>query len=62
MKCPIDQTEMEKGFLSEGFWVSGDKPSLASFTRIGTGKQNIWIVAWKCPLCGKVELQAEEVK
>ncbi len=61
MKCPIDQTEMEKGTL----WAHGSswKPGALSkimFWGMGWFRKNYSIViAFKCPKCGKIELTTE---
>ncbi len=54
MKCPIDQTEMEKGdlanFKARSKWLA----------KVGLFFSNgPWIVAYRCPKCGKVELTTE---
>ena len=56
MKCPIDESEMVLGFIDGGCWLSGDKPALAGL--LGLGRKVVWVSAWKCPKCGKVELYA----
>ena len=57
MKCPIDQTEMEKGdlvgtvkdrWVPQGYNILNQKGGLKT------------IIAYKCPKCGKVELKVEE--
>ncbi len=61
MKCPIDQTEMEKGYLTEGVWIQGEQSVLTKPLPWAKSyaKQ---VTAWKCPKCGKVELKIEENK
>ena len=63
MKCPIDQTEMEKGILVSGFqWVKIDQPGLWKSKFFGLqyiGKQKEYVYSYRCPKCGKVELTTE---
>ena len=56
MKCPIDQTEMEKGNLTgHGTkWIKGHH-SFGWFPFQKTEN----VTAYKCPKCGKVELTTE---
>jgi len=66
MKCPIDQTEMEKVSI----WVGGSSSfgitALPLYIWIGdpkSGKEEERrkdLNAYKCPKCGKVELKVEE--
>ncbi len=61
MKCPLCQTEMEKGGLTgEGTkWVASDTlwgkllPTVLGGTRV---------FAYRCPKCGKIELISEPQK
>ena len=59
MKCPIDQTEMEKGalFAQGQFWLN----KLNVITKVwpGLGINGLRVNAWKCPKCGKIELYVE---
>jgi hypothetical protein len=61
MKCPNDQTEMEKGvIMARGagkveWFDENQKPSLTTMF----WKDGSKLVAYKCPNCGKVELQAQ---
>ncbi len=57
MKCPNDQTEMEKGTLFENGQIWNNKGPLKM--PFGIGKA-IWVTAYKCPKCGKVELKVDE--
>ena len=62
MKCPIDQTEMEQGYLRmdgtlfQRFitWVTGQ---VGSFR--GLNFKGVVAIAWKCPKCEKIELTSE---
>ena len=53
MKCPIDQTEMEKGILqaSGELWSKSENKASNMLSNNG-----IKVYAWHCPKCGKVEL------
>ncbi len=55
MKCPNCKSEMTRGALSnEGFWSTvtfGLKPM--------NEEKMATVFAYKCPTCGKIELQAE---
>ena len=60
MNCPVCKNEMEKGVLAvhgqrfiTGKWIHYDQ-LLPSFMKKGAE-----VSAFKCPDCGKVELQAE---
>ena len=56
MKCPIDQTEMEKGSiygLGKDVWRSDTKNTFGVFSKYEK------IFAYRCPKCGKIELIAE---
>ncbi len=57
MKCPNDQTEMEKGILAGGTkWLKG----AGTFERVmsfGLGK---FVTAWCCPKCGQIELYKDK--
>ena len=55
MLCPRCGTTMEKGFLRDRAWMSGDGPRTI-FLRDSQGAN---IVAWRCMGCGKVELEIE---
>ncbi len=63
MKCPIDQTEMEKGRLAAYgvAWTKGDTIKIPFLSNIMRSKVT-YVIAWKCPKCGKVELKIEENK
>lgn len=58
MKCPKCKVEMQEGTLNNGvIWVQGSREeSLKSTTSPSTGT---YVRAWRCPLCGKVELDTE---
>ena len=58
MKCPNDQTEMEKGFFSSAHWISGKKPILSKV--LALGRKTIYVTAWHCSKCGKIELYTEK--
>lgn len=66
MKCPIDQTEMEEGLImpdarGEGVAEVGDIFWYSGTSLLGLKKNNeTKLVAFKCPKCGKVELNAKE--
>ena len=60
MKCPNDQTEMEKGFFDSAHWFSGEKPTMMKIFNIA--RKARYVVAWKCSKCQKIELYAEEKK
>ncbi len=61
MKCPNDQSEMERGFLSShgSRWVEKINPIMVGLVQIGLGDL---VNAMKCPECGKVELYTETEK
>lgn len=56
MNCPIDKTEMEKGFLNRSGleWLKSSEGGINKFLQMG-----INLFAYKCPKCGKVELTTE---
>ncbi len=58
MKCPIDKTEMEKGFSTGMYWRKGQIWNKSIGKMINGGN---YVIAWKCPKCGKIELKLEEV-
>jgi hypothetical protein len=63
MKCPNDQTEMEKGclVLHGNGWRRYDTGIFSRiFLRGFTFGERVF--AWKCPKCGKIELYTEEKK
>lgn len=55
MKCPIDQTAMEVGFVGQmgQLWKKGKPFGSGVAAALGSGE---YIYAYKCPKCGKVEL------
>lgn len=61
MKCPIDQTEMEKVSI----WAGLSGQGLSVYIWLGdpkSGKEEERrkeLVAYKCPKCGKIELKVE---
>ncbi|MBI2595209.1 hypothetical protein HYW46_00550 [Candidatus Daviesbacteria bacterium] len=57
MKCPNDQSEMEKGKL-----VDRLIQEVANMSWMGEGDERTKIIALKCPKCGKVELYTETEK
>jgi len=62
MKCPQDDSEMIKGMIHDGLWYQGGWPRLSkAITKVITLKSriNVYIVAWRCPHCGKIELSSE---
>jgi hypothetical protein len=66
MKCPNDQNEMEKGFISRSVWIS-ESPFLGGgflemLTKIGvwpTKRKVNFVNAYRCPKCGKVDFYSE---
>ncbi len=63
MKCPVDQGEMEKGFISQGFWVSGETLAWKKSVRIGLwpAKRKLeYLIAWKCSKCKIVQFTTVE--
>ena len=63
MKCPNDQTEMEKGSLimNGTKWVSYNNGLLSKLFLSGIAPMPR-VFAWKCTKCGKIELYIGEVK
>lgn len=57
MKCPHDQTEMERGSLviNGGSWVS-EKNWLTNLLFVRGWRLGRAVFAWRCPKCGKIEL------
>lgn len=49
---------MEKGLILNGYWSNGEKPKLYFYGMIG--RSSAWVTAWKCPKCGKIELEIEK--
>lgn len=64
MKCTIDQTEMEKGWLANGRWVIGPMENLSVLIRPmpPLTVKSLPAAAWKCPKCNKIEIYVEEEK
>lgn len=61
MKCPIDQTEMEKGITSGSIWRKWDRRGFG-IKLMKVMNDGELVTAYKCPKCGKVELKVEENK
>lgn len=61
MKCPIDQTEMEKGLFVSHLWASGDEPvgGLNKFFLPFMGRKKVAAIAYRCNKCGKIELTSK---
>lgn len=62
MKCPNDQSEMEQGAISHAnTWLKNDGNIVRQFDRKLTNiiSKSPWVIAWKCPNCGKIELTSE---
>lgn len=57
MKCPNDQTEMEKGLFDSAHWVSGEMSVLGGVA--GLGRKTKFATTWRCPKCGKLEFYTE---
>ena len=58
MKCPIDKTEMEKGFIHNSMvWKKGKPWGIGVAETISLGGK--FISAYRCPKCEKVELTTE---
>lgn len=60
MNCPQCKTKMEEGRLQRAHWISGKKPKLFLGVVHPTRKVE-YVVAWRCPKCGKVELYSSKV-
>lgn len=58
MRCPNDQTEMEKGKL----FAHGNKWSTNELLTVNLVLGGETVYAWRCPKCGKIELYTEEKK
>ncbi len=58
MKCPNDKTDMEKGHMDGYWWKNGEIPSLVTIGRKDhpNGGNSYWIMAYRCPQCGKIEV------
>ena len=54
VECPKCGISMEKGYLKDRAWLSGDGPRTL-FLR----GQGVMVTAWRCLQCGKVELTAD---
>lgn len=59
MKCPNCKTGMEKGILTNNGtrWAKGNQLNLPKFLDAVTG---LYVLAWHCPKCGKIELKIAE--
>lgn len=59
MKCPNDQTEMEKGSLNThgSRWIKAGMRS-GFLNMVSAGGGDI-VIAYKCPKCGKIELYSD---
>ena len=55
MKCPIDQTEMEKGVADRGMWIKGEASKFYSFMAGTNNSTRIIMIAYRCTKCGKIE-------
>lgn len=64
MKCSNDQSEMEEGLLTQGYWVKGNFEKQSFFKKpiVSMTTNSQYVTAWKCPICGKVELKVENKK
>lgn len=64
MQCPNCKTEMEKGYLMQGFmWVEKlmmpmGKSLGLKLAGLGLGKK-AFVIAYRCPNCKKIELISE---
>jgi hypothetical protein len=60
MKCPNDQTEMDKGSLIGGkMWLKIDENNFWQKIDRKVVDMSRRVFAWRCPSCGKVELSTE---
>lgn len=57
MKCPIDETEMEEGYMANHgmAWMKGSPNLMGKFMQMGV----VGVKAYRCPKCGKLELSSE---
>ncbi len=53
MDCPVCKTEMERGLTDRGFWYKTDTDPLPI-----SSIDQIVVDAWRCPECGKIELDS----
>lgn len=60
MKCPNDQTDMEKGYIAQSRWYEYNSNKL--FVKMGLLAGGKIVIAWKCPKCGKIEIYTEDKK
>ncbi len=60
MKCPNDQAEMEKGFITQygQMWAKGKPLGVKFAETLSLGGE--YIYAYRCPKCEKVELTTKE--
>lgn len=60
MKCPNDETQMEKGYLTANgrAWIKFTDSLRDKISElISTHQLFVW--AWRCPNCKKIELTSE---
>ena len=63
MKCLKCNSEMEKGYISHvNTWLKDNQNFMINLDKKLTGMvtKNPAVIAWKCPKCNKIELEAEE--
>lgn len=54
-KCPKCEGEVEKGYLNQGVWFSGDLP-MKSLSVSVFGRKTVPTIAWRCRKCGYIEM------